>query len=81
MGLLSTVRTLHNTIMTTKLSMDNIAEFAKSNPFLDMRQIEEWRIQKAELARLGIDLSPFAQPVVQPTTKSGYEQRISLKYF
>ena len=68
--------------MTEKLTMDNIGEFAPSNPALDLRQLEEWRAIKREMERLGVDLSRPAAADVAPreTAVSRQIQRISLKH-
>lgn len=50
-----------------KLSADNIAEFAPSNPYLDMRQWEKYLAMRREMARLGIDLSRPRPSREQPT--------------
>lgn len=41
-----------------KLTPANIKKIAKTNPRVNMRQLEEWQKMEDELTRLGVDLSP-----------------------
>ena len=66
--------------MTEKLTPENLGEIAESNPFLDMRQIEEWRAINREMKRLGVDLSRPADPAPRETAPPRQIQRISLKH-